>query len=207
MRKFTRSILATTAAVGLLAIPVAGAGASSNTVEFTVAEGTTLSVANDDSKVTLTSGDGALDFGTTDQTMTGDLPATTVTDERGGILAGWTVTVSSGDWARDNADGEGDHTIDRSNARVALPVLEGTTDLATGALTGMLVTEFESQELSLVDDGANNLGADAGDGYTLIAGQTELGSGAITYTPGIEINVPASTPSGTYRADVVQTIE
>lgn len=207
MRKVTRTLLATTAVAGLLALPVAGATASNNIVEFTVAAGTTLSVANDDSPVTLTSGGGALGFGTTDQTMTGNLPDTTVTDERGGILAGWTVTVSSGDWVRDNTDGAGTHTIDRSNARVALPTVGGTLSTVGGVLGGMLISQFESQELGLLDAAANNLGADGGNGYTLVAGTTELGSGAVTFTPGIEINVPANTPAGTYSATVTQTIE
>lgn len=199
MRKLTRSLLATTAVVGLLAIPVAGATASSNEVSFTVASGSTLSVTNSDAAVDADGGT-ALPFAVGDRTVSAALPDTTITDQRGTIGGTWTVTVAStGDWVRDNTDGLGDHTVDRSNGHVYLGV-DGTGDALLGTLSGMTVSTFEAQV------GVNDLSSNADAGYTLIAGTTLVGSGTTVYTPEIDITIPGDTPAGEYSATVTQTI-
>jgi hypothetical protein len=42
-------------------------------------------------------------------------------------------------------------------------------------------------------------------GGTLLAGTT-TGSGTITYTPDINVNIPAATVAGTYTGAVTQTV-
>ncbi|MFP5310328.1 MAG: hypothetical protein ACLGIR_12220 [Actinomycetes bacterium] len=197
-----RKILASTslAAAALLLVPV-GATASDTTVSFTVAaSGSGLSVSQAGGTASLASGGSnpvfdALAAGT----VTGSLPATTVTDQRGTLLGAWTVNVSGTDFVN-GADAT--VTVARSNARVYLDAanLAGLTTTLGGALSGMTLTSAE------LTAGTNNLGSNAGAGYTLIAGTTAVGNGSVTYTPAMQVTVPAATPAGTYTATVTQTV-
>ena len=42
--------------------------------------------------------------------------------------------------------------------------------------------------------------------YTLVTGTTTLGNGSVTYTPAMDVTVPAGTPAGTYTGTVTQTV-
>lgn len=129
-------------------------------------------------------------------TVTGILPTTTVTDERGQLLAPWTVQVSGLDLVHTT---DGSHSIGASNARVYMDAadLTGVTNNLIGALSGMTVTGAEYN----VDTG-NDLSTP----YTLIEGTTELGNGSLDYTPTMDVEVPASTPAGDYTGTVTQTV-
>lgn len=202
MRKITRSILATTAVAGLLALPVAGAsadGTSDTTVTFTVdaagATALTISQASASSDLgsaafsaaSLTSGDDA---------VSGTLPATTVTDARGQLLGGWSVdVVADGDW-ENQADSS--VTVPATGARAYFNAgdLTELTSTLSGTLAGMTITGAE------LVAGTSNLATS----YELVAGTTTTGDGDVTYTPAIEIEVPEGTPAGTYEAVVTQTL-
>ena len=176
---------------------MAGASAGSNEVTFTVASSSTLAVANSNGAVALDNGTGNPVFDAVNgDTVSGDLPATTVNDERGTLLGAWTVSVQSdGDWENQS---DNSVTVAATNARVYLDAADLTalTTALTGTLDGMVLTGAE------LNVGTNNLGS----AYTLIAGTTTLGDGSVTYTPAIDITVPAGTPAGTYEAVVTQTI-
>ncbi len=197
MRRTLRTTLAATAVVGLLAIPVAGANANSNSVSFTVATSSTLSVANSNGAVTLQDGGSNPMFDVLNaNSVSGSLPATTVTDERGTLAGAWTVSVASDGAWENQADTS--VTVAASNARVYLNAADlSTLSTALDAVTGGMV--LTGAELTA---GTNNLGSS----YTLLSGTTTLGNGSLTYTPAIDITIPAATPAGTYEAVVNQTI-
>lgn len=199
MRKLTRSLLASTAVVGLLVLPVAGAVGADNTVTFTVdaAAGSNLSIANGGGSVGLDDGGANPVFDATNPgSVSGSLPATTVTDQRGELVGAWTVSVASdGDWENQADTGV---TVAASNARAYLDAADLPSLVTTlgAGLDGMVLTGAE------LTAGTNDLGSS----YTLIAGTTTLGNGSVVYTPAIDITVPADTPAGTYEAVVSQTV-
>ncbi len=126
--------------------------------------------------------------------VSGSLHPTTVTDTRGTLLAAWTVTVSSSGFTGSGA-AQG-QSFAASNASMYLDTvttLTGVVGLATG---GLVPTSAALQ--------ATPVALSAG-GATLLAGTT-TGSGSITYTPDISINIPASTVAGTYTGAVTQTV-
>lgn len=128
-------------------------------------------------------------------TVTGNLPDTTVTDQRGSLAAAWTVSVSGTDFVHASTPSQ---VVGKANARVYLDAanLAGLTTMLGANLAGMTVTSFESNV------GTSNLATS----YTLVAGTTTLGDGSVTYTPRMDVNVPAGTPAGTYGATVTQTV-
>jgi hypothetical protein len=197
-------LLAGLAAVAVF-VPTVGASAADAgdvDVSFTVeAASAGLSIDVAAGSVSLApDGDGVFAPGAS-QSFSGLLPATTVTDQRGGLLQAWTVNVSATDFAHeDHVPGDPDYgdasmVVDASNARAYFDV-EAVEDITFGLLTGMTVT---GAELAL---GVNDLGTP----YTLIAGTTPLGNGSVTYTPSITVDVPAGTPAGTYTGTVTQTV-
>lgn len=195
----TRTIRSTVAALtvaGMLAVPAAATGADT-TVSFTVAASGALAVSQAASTATLTDGGGALSFDAlSDGTVSGTLPATTVTDDRGTPLGGWTVAVvATGDWENSADDSI---TVGAENARAYFDVASASalTTALGGALSGMAVT-----------GGEFNVGtSDLATSYTLLSGTTTLGNGSVTFSPAIDITVPAGTPAGTYSAVVRQTV-
>lgn len=194
MRKLVAGMLA---AASVLVVPVA-ATAGDTTVSFTVASapGAALSISHDATSATLTDGGAALGFSLTGGTVSGSLPATTVTDQRGTLAGAWAVSVSGTDFVNDADAGV---TVGAANGRAYLDAADLTT--LTGALgaglDGMVLTSAE-----LAADTGNELAT----GYTLIAGTTTLGNGSITYTPAIDVTVPGGTPAGTYTGTVTQTV-
>lgn len=197
MRKMTRTLLASTAVIGVMALPAAGAVAGDNEVTFTVAENTLgLSIDHANTAVDLTESGNAL-FSLTGQSKSGTLPVTTVTDARG-LLQGWTVGVKTdGDWTSENLD-----TVAASNGRVFIDATDATTFAATlttnGLLTGMTVTGG-----AFTDTGTESLSTTA---YTLLSGTTSsITTAEITYTPAIKVTIPGGTAPGTYSAIVTQS--
>lgn len=192
MRKLVAGMLA---AASLLVVPVA-ATASDTSVSFTVAaNGAGLSIAQSTSSATLDDGGAALGFSLTDGTVSGSLPATTVTDERGELGGAWTVTVSGSDFANDADAGV---TVAAASGRAYLDAADLTT------LTGSLGAALQGMVLTGAELTAGT--SDLGTAYTMIAGTTTLGNGSITYTPAMDVAVPGGTPAGTYTATVTQTV-
>lgn len=191
----TRPFIAVLAATASLTVALgAGTAAAGDTsTSFTVAVNSSgLSITHAATSSTLS---GAT-FSAAAGEVSGTLPATTVTDERGALLGQWTVQVSGTDFthAADSTVG-----VARANARVFLDAVDLTaltTTLAAGTLEGMTVTGAE------LTAGTNNLSST----YTLIQGTTDTGTGKVTYVPAMKVTLPANTPAGTYTATVTQTV-
>lgn len=101
MRKLTRTTLAATAVAGLLAIPVAGAGAADASGDTTV--NMTLNSVSGTVSITVPDGGGSsVDMGdlstglATDAALTGNFGQVTVSDSTQGVVRTATVTTSSG---------------------------------------------------------------------------------------------------------------
>lgn len=218
MRKVTRTLLATTAVAGLLALPVTGAVGADKEVTFTVAENESAIsldyVADAPASVELTTGGGGDPlFDLSSQGVTGTLPETIITDARGmtGQANGWTVTVStvpdtSGvptDWVM---DGDPTKTISAAQGRVYMNAtdVDTLTSSLVGLLEGMTISGGEFNTGTLTD---NNLKTP----YTLLSGYSSslmtLGAPAeIRYTPNVSVEIPGSAAPGTYRAVVRQAL-
>jgi hypothetical protein len=195
-------VVAALAALAVL-VPAVGASAAGDVdVSFTVeaaAGALWIDVASGTTTLEPV-GDGIFAPGA-DQSFTGSMPETTVTDQRGGLLRTWTVNVSATDFtheAHDPADPDHDDpalVVAASNARAYFGAAS-VDELVLGTVTGMTVTQAE------LVAGTNHLGSP----YTLIGGTTPLGNGSVTYTPSITVDVPAGTPAGTYTGTVTQTV-
>lgn len=193
MRRVLILATAAAAAVGLMAAPVVAQ--SSTDTSFTVTSNTaglTLSQASSTADL----GNVTYDFDAA-RTLSGTLPATTLTDERGQLSATWTVDVSSS--AAFTSSG-GD-TVGLNNAHVFMDAADAASleSALGGALVGMSITGGE------FNTGTNDLSTT----YALLTGSTtDLGLGSapsVTYTPAIDINVPGNTPLGTYSTTITQT--
>ncbi len=186
-----------------MALPAAAAASDSDTTEVTLevtSSHSGLSIQVEGDPVPLDSAD----LGWGDQTISGGLNPTTVTDARGSLTTeDWTVQV--------DADGDfssGEDTIPLDGVSVSIGALGSVEAVVDGSLEGMLVSE------SSLDIGGNTL---ADGPYTLIAGETvgllqlidilgEDEAPAIRYTPGISVDVPVDTPAGTYTLTVLQSV-
>ncbi len=198
MSTLTLRRTAAAAAVAALAASVAvaqpaDAGDVGVTVTVTAADGASaLYVTHATDPVTL----GSTTFDTaTSSTVSANLPLATVTDERGQLLAPWTVQVSGTNLGHTS---DATHSIAATNARVYMDAadLAGVTSTLLGTVTGMTVTGAE------YNTGTNNLSSP----YTLIEGTTDLGNGSLEYTPTMDVVVPANTPAGDYTGTVTQTV-
>ena len=175
---------------------VAGASAEDVDVSFTVeANAGGLSVASAATSAAVANGASNPVFDAANAaTFSDTLPDLTVTDQRGTLLAGWTVSASGSDFVNGS---DSNHTVAASNARVYNNVADATalTTALGGALAGMTVTGGE------FNVGLNNLGTQ----YDLLTGTTPLGNGSVVVTPTIDVTVPANTPAGTYTGTVTFT--
>ena len=174
---------------GIAATPAFAATSGSTNVTFALS-GTGLAISipsNPDVNL------GTATAGVLGTSVSGSMNPTTVSDTRGGVLAAWTVTVAStGFTGSGTAAGQ---SLAPGNASMYVNVADLTTlvGLATGGLIPTSVA-LVATPVTLSSGGA-----------TLIAGTT-TGSGTITYTPAISVNIPASTVAGTYTGAVTQTV-
>jgi hypothetical protein len=126
--------------------------------------------------------------------VSGSLHPTTITDTRGTLLAPWTVTVSStGFTGSGTAAGQ---TFAPGNATMYLDAVSTLANVVALATGGLIPTSAALQVTPVTLSSG---------GGTLLAGTT-TGSGNITYTPDININIPAATVAGTYTGAVTQTV-
>ena len=178
-----------------LAVAAAPAGANTTNATFTLTGGgLSLSVPTNPT-VNLSSG---LAIGSVQ--VAGALNPTTVTDQRGSLLASWKVQVTGSDFvtgASTTGTTDDDYTIPKANANMYIDVSALTALLPTG---GMVVTSaaLTANKANLAEP------ATAADAPTLIAGTT-AGNGSITYTPSLSVTIPAQAVAGTYSGSVVQT--
>jgi hypothetical protein len=198
-----RRLFAGAAALGLL-LPASAASAqdaAETDVSFEVADydgDLFLEVAGTEATLTADGG-GLLDAGGGD-VVSGDLPTTTVTDQRGGLSTNWSVSVTGTDLQHTSYEGGTDGfdmaelIVSAEHARVFLPV----TDLSV--LTNLTGMSLGGGTLE------GDTGANLGEEYPLVQGTTLLGNGTFTYTPRMEVDVPDNTPGGTYTGTVTQTV-
>lgn len=177
-----------------LAVAAAPAGADTTSATFTLTGGgLSLSVPTNPT-VSLSTG---LAIGSPQ--VAGALNPTTVTDQRGSLLASWKVQVTGSDFVTGASTTEttDDYTIPKAAADMYIDVTALTDLLPTG---GMVVTS------AALAASKANLAAPAtpADAPTLIAGTT-AGNGSITYTPSLSVTIPAEAIAGTYSGSVVQT--
>jgi hypothetical protein len=186
-------------ATSLVALATFGAalpsGAADTEVQFTVtASSSALSVTVGSGTATVESGSNAVVDALTGDTLTDTLPTVTVTDQRGQLLAGWTLTVAGEDFVSTTNAG---HKVTASNVRIYNNVADATalTTALGGALSGMTVTggAFTGTTSSLAAP------------YTLLAGTTTLGNGSVVITPTAAVTIPAGTQAGTYTGTVSYT--
>jgi hypothetical protein len=187
-------------ATSLVALATFGAalpsGAADTEVQFTVtANSSALSVAvGDINAVVDNAGANPIVDALNGATLTDTLPTVTVTDKRGQVLAGWTLTVAGEDFVSTTNAG---HKVTASNVRIYNNVADATalTTALGGALSGMTVTggAFTGTTSSLAAP------------YTLLAGTTTLGNGSVVITPTAAVTIPAGTQAGTYTGTVSYT--
>lgn len=192
MRTPLRSILAATAVVGLLAIPVA-ANADTSTITFEVTNTGTLSVAMDDG----TLGAAAFDTSAVDE-ATGQLPEVTVTDASNPLLTGWTLTAQSGDFVGEAAT---PHTITADNVSYWSGAVTDIVDFEGGSILGIpgsLVVATGQQPLA-----ANAVAIDTA--QDAVVATTATGNHTLTFRPNLIVDltgVPADTYNGTITHSV-----
>jgi hypothetical protein len=199
MTSTVRSMLATIAVGGMLAVP-AIATASDTVVSFTVAASGSLAIGQADTTATLTNkldpGNPLGFSGTLPGVVSGVLPETTVTDTRGTLIASWTVGVEAlGDWlnATDNAV-----TVGAAQGRSYIDLADTTalvTSTALNPLDGLLTGGEFTVGVSTLDSQ-----------YTLLSGTSTEGNMTIVFTSTVDVTIPAGTPAGTYSATVQQTV-
>lgn len=175
-RKLVTLALSATALGGaVLAAPAAGA----TTATFTLAGGS-ISVTQPTADATLTGAALAL----TGSTMTGQLGSTTVTDERGALLGGLTVKMSSTAFGHSSGDYSIPATAVSGYSGVVTP---------TGVAVPVPTTAVTPADLSV----------DGGGTIVTVTGIT--GAATLTYNPTVSVAVPGGAPAGTYTATVTQT--
>ena len=134
--------------------------------------------------------------------ISGDLVATTVTDNRNSLASVYTVSANC-----DNFTDGGSNSIAKSNVTVSVPALTSAT------LGGSSVT---ASDLFVPTPGAT-CGATAsslGSRVSATALTTLLGTlsgvtsanNSVTYTPHIVVTIPPNTPDATYSSIVYQTV-
>lgn len=193
LAKSTAGALAAAAIATALAVP---ATAEDVEVQFTVETNNAgLSVSSAAASAAVDDGGSNPLFDALSNASFSDaLPSVTVTDERGTLLAGWSLSVSGEDFVNTS---DGSQTVAASNARVYNNFADASalTTALGGLLSGMTVTGGE------YNAGGNDLSAP----YTLLSGATPLGDGSVQVTPTMDVTVPAGTPAGTYTATVTYT--
>lgn len=188
MRKLTRSILAATAAVGLLAIPVAGAAADTadSVITFEVTNAGTLSVASSDG----TLGTAAFDTSVTNSAA-GALPEVTVTDNSNPLDTGWTVTAQSTSFVGQAA---APHTIANTDVRYWSGPVTDVLDSDGLDISSLSLVVVAGQQTTQAEAVAIDTAKDA------VVATTATGNHSVSFTPNLIVDltgVPADTYSGT----------
>jgi hypothetical protein len=199
MSPTVRAALAAIAVSGMLAVP-AIATASDTVVSFTVAASGSLAIGQAGSTATLTNKldpGNALGFSSTlPGVVSGVLPATTVTDTRGTLIAAWTVGVGAlGDW------------VNTSDSNVTVGAAQGRSYIDLADTTALVTSTALNPLDGLLTGGEFTVGVSTLDSpYTLLSGTSTQGNMTIVFTPTVDVTIPTGTPAGTYSATVQQTV-
>lgn len=188
------------AAALALAVPATAATAADTTVtlEVTQADASALSIAVDGTQASL----GTVTASWDDQVVETDLPATTVTDERGDGGASWAVQAAAAE-ATFAGTGAGTIGLQEVDVYIDSTLADSLLGGTSGLLNGMNV------DSAYDGSGAEHLGAP----YELISGTTDgtlfgelTGAPSVEYTPTFRVNVPGGTAPDTYTVTVQQTV-
>jgi hypothetical protein len=122
------------------------------------------------------------DIGVT--SLSGQLGAIQVTDNRGSLLASWTATVAATDFT---TGGAGDHeTIDKANVTYASGLATATTGLGLDVPTLVPVSLATPQ--------------------TAFAHSGVVGTQSTTWNPTIAVSVPSDVVAGTYTGTITHSV-
>lgn len=157
------------------------------TVTFTLSSSNTFQIAQASNAATLTAAGALTATGTT---VSGNLPATTVTDGRAQLAGAWTVSISSTAFSDGVA---GDPTIPASVASASTNlnlVAANNTAATTGGTALVAYTPVASLAAA----------------SPLVAATLVQGVAVTSYTPAMSIAVPPTAVAGTYTGTVTQTL-
>ncbi|MDH6124622.1 hypothetical protein P3T39_001564 [Kitasatospora sp. GP82] len=159
--------------------PASAAGSGNTTVTFSITVGA-LSIT-----VPASAG---LPAGTPGGTITGQLGAVTVTDNRALLTASWTSTVSSTDYT--TGGGTASETITKSNVSYWSGPATATT--GSGTFTPGQATATQKQPFSSTVTA-----------FTLTAG---VGNNSASWNPTLVVAVPAAAVGGNYTGTVTHSV-
>ena len=184
----TRLVVAGVAALGVvgMALP-ASAAPGDTTVNFTLTGGL-LTIAAPTATATLVGGSITDIVG---QTVEGSLGSTSVNDQRGGIL-GWKTTIKGTSFTN------GETVIPVGSAKAFVPVADAVTGLVSS--TGVVVATALPYVTTAT---ALPLTTSAQD---FVSATAVIGVNTATFSPSLNVAVPANATAGTYTGTVTQTV-
>jgi hypothetical protein len=162
-----------------LGAPAHAAGSGNTTVTFTITVGA-LSIT--------VPGSAGLPAGTPGGSISGQLGAVTVTDERALLSAAWTTTVTSTDYT--TGAGTGPETIPKADVSYWSGPATATT--GTGTFTPGQATAAQAQSLSA-----------ARTAFSLTGG---VGNNSASWNPTLVVAVPTSAVGGLYTGTVTHSV-
>ncbi len=185
-RKLVTLALSTTALAGAV---LAAPAASATEATFTLAGGT-ISITQPTATATL-SGTALALAGTS---MSGQLGSTTVNDERGALLGGFTVKMASTGFTRTSTAAAGT-TPEGDTYQIPATAVTGYSGVVTpsGVIVPVGTTAATPAALSTTGGG------------TIVTVTGVTGSASIAYNPTVSVAVPGAAPAGTYTGTVTQT--
>ncbi|HYD08875.1 MAG TPA: hypothetical protein VEA78_02130 [Acidimicrobiales bacterium] len=210
----TRSLIVAAGAVTVLAATFAPAAHADDndptTVTFTLDQGA-LSVAVDGSGDVIDLTDGA-PGDVSDAAIEGDLPTTTVTDTRNST-AGWDVSADASDFDNTGASTDviADELVTISAGGTIEALLTSAASDPLAAVHASLAGLFTTSETTGADAGGV-IGTLTDTGFDDLLGLLDLGgllgnaSHSVSFTPSVEITIPADIDPGTYSGTITQTV-
>ena len=178
----TKKILAT-AVVGVAAAAMYASPAQAvvTATQFTLSGGG-VSISTSPANATLNSA------ATGAAALTGSLGSITVTDARGALVTGWSVTGESTDFTTD-ADSDGTRGNDAGETVPDDNVLYTGVGTPSG-----VVTPVGSAAVAIADT------------VTVMAGTAVVGNNSVTWNPTIAITLPSNAVAGTYQGTITHSV-
>jgi hypothetical protein len=175
-----KALVVTTLAGVLAAVAFGGSAAQATSVSFSLT-GSTLSISEPTATATLSAG--TLSVGST---VSGSLGSTTVSDQRGGILAAsWKVQVTGSAFSNGTTTIPVGAAVMYVDTPITVSGLAVPTTLYLTALTGLPLT-LTAQDF--------------------ITTLPVLGTTSATYNPKVQVTIPAGATAGTYTGTITQTV-
>jgi hypothetical protein len=173
-------VIAGTAAAGIFAAPAAQAGDTDTTFTLSAAGGLEISAPTD----TELSAGTATNAGT----LTAQLGAVSVSDQRGSLLGAWTASVTSTDFTT------GDATANETIAKANVSYWSGAATASSG------VAVFAPGQLLA----ANKVALSAS--RTAFAATAAVGNNTATWNPTIVVTIPSTAVVGEYAGTITHSL-